>query len=139
MFTKLGVLGSAMAFALTTTTPVFAGTAEVIHWWTSGGEAAALKILVEAYEKTGNTWKDNPVAGGEAARMVARTRILGGDPPTSMQWQVGAPLMALAEEGQLNDIDAVAQGLGQAAAQGDCRQCQVQRQIRQRADGYSWP
>lgn len=108
MFNKLGVLGSVMAFALTTTTPVFAGTAEVIHWWTTGGEAAALKILVEAYEKTGNTWKDNPVAGGEAARMVARTRILGGDPPTSMQWQVGAPLMALAEEGQLNDIDEVA-------------------------------
>jgi len=108
MFNKFGVLGSAMALALTTTAPAFAGTAEVIHWWTSGGEAAALKILVDAYQKTGNTWKDNPVAGGEAARMVARTRILGGDPPTSMQWQLGAPLVALAEEGQLNDIDAVA-------------------------------
>lgn len=106
---KYGVLGSLMAFALTTTTPVFAqGTAEVIHWWTSGGEATALKVLVEAYQKTGNTWKDNPVAGGEAARMTARTRILGGDPPTSMQWQIGAPLMALAEEGQLNDVDEVA-------------------------------
>ena len=106
---KYGVLGSLMAFALTTTTPVFAqGTAEVIHWWTSGGEATALKVLVDAYQKTGNTWKDNPVAGGEAARMTARTRILGGDPPTSMQWQIGAPLMALAEEGQLNDVDEVA-------------------------------
>jgi glucose/mannose transport system substrate-binding protein len=109
MSMKYGVLGSLMAFALTTTTPVFAqGTAEVIHWWTSGGEATALKVLVEAYQKTGNTWKDNPVAGGEAARMTARTRILGGDPPTSMQWQIGAPLMALAEEGQLNDVDEVA-------------------------------
>ena len=91
MFNKLGVLGSVMAFALTTTTPVFAGTAEVIHWWTTGGEAAALKILVEAYEKTGNTWKDNPVAGGEAARMVARTRILGGDPPTSCSGRSALP------------------------------------------------
>ena len=108
MFNKLGVLGSVMALALTTTAPAFAGTAEVIHWWTSGGEATALKVLVDAYQKTGNTWKDNPVAGGEAARMVARTRILGGDPPTAMQWQLGAPLVALAEEGQLNDIDAVA-------------------------------
>ena len=54
MFTKLGVLGSVMAFALTTTTPVFAGTAEVIHWWTTGGEAAALRVLVDAYQKTGN-------------------------------------------------------------------------------------
>ena len=108
MFNKLGVLGSVMALALTATAPAFAGTAEVIHWWTSGGEATALKVLVDAYQKTGNTWKDNPVAGGEAARMVARTRILGGDPPTAMQWQLGAPLVALAEEGQLNDIDAVA-------------------------------
>jgi glucose/mannose transport system substrate-binding protein len=86
------------------------GTAEVLHWWTSGGEAEALKVLVAAYQKTGNTWKDNPVAGGEAARMVARTRILGGDPPTSMQYQIGLPLKVLADDGLLNDVQDVAAG-----------------------------
>jgi glucose/mannose transport system substrate-binding protein len=84
--------------------------AEVLHWWTSGGEATALKSLVAAYEKTGNTWKDNPVAGGEAARMVARTRILGGDPPTSMQYQIGRPLQVLADENLLGDVAEVAEG-----------------------------
>jgi glucose/mannose transport system substrate-binding protein len=109
MSVKFGLLSSVLAAALMAGTPAVAqNTAEVIHWWTSGGEAQALKVLVDSYEKTGNAWKDNPVAGGESARMTARTRILGGDPPTSMQWQLGAPLRALAEEGQLNDIDAVA-------------------------------
>lgn len=37
---------------------------EVLHWWTSGGEAAALNILKKDLESKGVTWKDMPVAGG---------------------------------------------------------------------------
>jgi len=100
--------GAAVALALSAGAASAATDTSVIHWWTAGGEAASLKILVEAFEKSGGKWKDNPVAGGEAARMVARTRILGGDPPTAMQWQFGKNLFALAEEGLLNDLDEVA-------------------------------
>ena len=38
--------------------------AEVLHWWTSGGEAAALKVLKDDFAKNGGEWKDMPVAGG---------------------------------------------------------------------------
>lgn len=40
--------------------------------------------------------------------MVARTRVLGGDPPTAMRWQFGKNLFSLAEDGLLNDLDEVA-------------------------------
>ncbi len=66
------------------------GKLEVFSWWTSGGEAAALDALFNAYRN------DNPdveivnatVAGGggSAARGVLQTRLAGGDPPDT--WQV---------------------------------------------------
>jgi len=31
---------------------------EVVHWWTSGGEAAALKVLKDDMQKKGFGWKD---------------------------------------------------------------------------------
>ena len=37
---------------------------EVLHWWTSGGEATALEVLKKDLEKKGITWSDMPVAGG---------------------------------------------------------------------------
>lgn len=106
----LGLAGALVALTIGMGSAQAQNAAEVLHWWTSGGEAKALKTLVDAFEKTGNKWKDNPVAGGEAARMVARTRILGGDPPTSMQYQIGRPLQVLADDNLLNDVDEVAAG-----------------------------
>jgi len=31
---------------------------EVTHWWTSGGEAAAVSKFADAWNATGNTWLD---------------------------------------------------------------------------------
>ena len=39
--------------------------ATVIHWWTSGGESAAIKEYADAYNKAGGQWNDNAIAGGE--------------------------------------------------------------------------
>ena len=36
----------------------------MLHWWTSGGEAAALNVIKQALAKQGYGWKDVPVAGG---------------------------------------------------------------------------
>ena len=85
-------------------------TAEVLHWWTSGGEAKALKVIADRFTAEGGRWIDNPVAGGggDAARMVAKTRILGGNPPTVMQWHLGLSLKQLAQEGLLGDVQDVA-------------------------------
>ena len=37
---------------------------EVLHWWTSGGEAAALKVLKDDFAANGGEWMDMPVTGG---------------------------------------------------------------------------
>ncbi|MBX4910327.1 sugar ABC transporter substrate-binding protein, partial [Rhizobium bangladeshense] len=35
---------------------------QMLHWWTSGGEAAALNVLKQDLSKEGFAWKDVPVA-----------------------------------------------------------------------------
>ncbi len=44
----------------------FAGATdlEVTHWWTSGGEAAAVAEFAKAFDATGNHWVDGAIAGG---------------------------------------------------------------------------
>ena len=60
---KKKVLGLLIAAAFAA--PVMAEeSVEVLHWWTSGGEAAALGVLKGNLEKQGVTWNDMPVAGG---------------------------------------------------------------------------
>jgi glucose/mannose transport system substrate-binding protein len=82
--------------------------AEVIHWWTSGGESAAIKVFAEAYNKAGGTWVDSAVAGGDAARASALSRIAGGNPPTAAQFNISKQYFDAIEAGLLNNIDAVA-------------------------------
>ncbi len=84
-------------------------TVEVVHWWTSGGEAAALKVLKEDVVKRGYSWKDSAVAGGggDQARTVLRARVAAGNPPDAMQ-MLGFAVTDYAEEGLLGNIDAVA-------------------------------
>jgi glucose/mannose transport system substrate-binding protein len=82
---------------------------EVVHWWTSGGEAAALKVLKDDMQKKGFGWKDSPVAGGggEQARTVLRARVAAGNPPDAMQ-MLGFIITDYAEEGLLGDLTPVA-------------------------------
>lgn len=84
--------------------------AEVIHWWTSGGEAAAIKVFADAYGKGGGTWVDTPIAGGGGAqaRTVMANRTLGGDPPTAAQYNYGKQYEEIIKAGLLNNLDAVA-------------------------------
>lgn len=84
--------------------------AEVIHWWTSGGEAAAIKVFADAYTKGGGTWVDTPIAGGGGAqaRTVMANRTLGGDPPTAAQYNYGKQYEEIIKAGLLNNLDAVA-------------------------------
>lgn len=82
---------------------------EVLHWWTSGGEAAALNVLKEDLQSKGVSWTDMPVAGGggEAAMTVLRARVTAGDPPTAVQ-MLGFDITDWAEQGQLANLNAVA-------------------------------
>jgi glucose/mannose transport system substrate-binding protein len=82
--------------------------AEVLHWWTSGGEAAAVKVFADAYNKAGGLWIDSAIAGGEAARTAGINRIVGGNPPTMMQFNTGRQLDELVKNGLLANLDAEA-------------------------------
>jgi len=83
--------------------------AEVIHWWTAGGESAAVKTLADAYRAAGGTWVDTAIALGEQARAVAINRIVGGNPPTAAQFNTSKQFLDVVEQGLLNNVDAVAQ------------------------------
>ncbi|GAA6209109.1 ABC transporter substrate-binding protein [Cognatishimia sp. WU-CL00825] len=82
---------------------------EVLHWWTSGGEAAALNVLKQDLEGQGIGWNDMPVAGGggESAMTVLRARVTAGNPPTAVQ-MLGFDILDWAGEGALADLNAVA-------------------------------
>ena len=82
--------------------------AEVMHWWTSGGEAAGVRVFAEAYEKAGGTWVDAAIAGGQNLRAAAINRIVGGNPPTSSQFNTGRQFDDLVGQGLLVDLDTVA-------------------------------
>jgi glucose/mannose transport system substrate-binding protein len=83
--------------------------AEVLHWWTSGGESAAVRTLADAYRAAGGTWVDTAIAGGEQARAVALSRIAGGDPPTAALFNASRQFRDLIDQGLLNNVDAVAE------------------------------
>ena len=87
-------------------------TAEVIHWWTSGGESQAIAVIADEFEARGGTWIDTAIVGGSNARAAVLNRILGGDPPTAMQWNIGIDVIEIAEQGLLNDLSAMADAEG---------------------------
>lgn len=83
-------------------------TADVVHWWTSGSEAKSISVIAKAFEARGGGWKDSAVVGGSAARASAVNRIMGGDAPAAIQWNLGVDLLNLADQGMLASMDTVA-------------------------------
>lgn len=82
---------------------------EVLHWWTSGGEAKSIGELKNLLEKEGHVWKDFAVAGGagENAMTVLKTRVVSGNPPASAQIK-GPAIQEWANMGVLSSLDDVA-------------------------------
>jgi glucose/mannose transport system substrate-binding protein len=82
--------------------------AEVIHWWTSGGESAAVRSLADSYRAAGGIWVDTAIAGGEQARSVVLNRVIGGNPPAAAQFNTSSQFRDMIEQGILNNVDALA-------------------------------
>lgn len=73
---------------------------EVTHWWTSGGESAAVAELAKAFDATGNHWVDGAIAGsGGTARPIMISRITGGDPMGATQFNHGRQAEELVRPG----------------------------------------
>ena len=82
-----------------------AADVEVLHWWTSGGEAKSVAELKKMLEAKGHKWKDFAVAGGggDAAMTALKARVVSGNPPTAAQIK-GPSIQEWAREGSLGDI-----------------------------------
>lgn len=108
--TKMTAFAALSAFALTAGSAFAEPKAEVLHWWTSGGEAKAVAVLQQEFAQRGGTWTDMPVAGGggDAAMSALRARVLSGNAPTAVQLK-GPAIQEWYEEGVLADISDVAE------------------------------
>lgn len=106
-------VGLAAALTAAISLSVQAEEVEVLHYWTSGGEAKSLIELKKILESKGVTWKDFAVAGGggENAMTVLKTRAVAGNPPTAAQIK-GPTIQEWGDEGALANIDTVAKKEG---------------------------
>jgi glucose/mannose transport system substrate-binding protein len=86
-----------------------AGEVEVLHYWTSGGEAKSVAELKKIMQAKGHTWKDFAVAGGggDSAMTVLKSRVVSGNAPSAAQVK-GPGIQEWAGEGVLANMDAVA-------------------------------
>jgi glucose/mannose transport system substrate-binding protein len=97
------------ASALCAATTAGATDLEVTHWWTSGGEAAAVAEMAKAFDATGNHWVDGAIAGsGGTARPIMISRITGGDPMGATQFNHGRQAEELVEAGLMQDLTELA-------------------------------
>ncbi|RVU84361.1 carbohydrate ABC transporter substrate-binding protein [Leucothrix sargassi] len=110
---KLSKIGLGIALALGMSMTSQAADVEVLHYWTSGGEAKSVAELKKMLEAKGHTWKDFAVAGGggESAMTVLKSRVVSGNPPAAAQIK-GPSIQEWGEEGVLANIDGVAKKEG---------------------------
>lgn len=113
-FFRVAAMGTAVCAMLAAMAPVTASAqdkqnVEVLHWWTAGGEAAALDVLKKDLEGKGISWTDMPVAGGGGteAMTVLRARVTAGNAPTAVQ-MLGFDIRDWAEQGALGNLDEIA-------------------------------
>ena len=106
---KLNPVFQAALAALVLTTAAHAGEVEVLHYWTSGGEAKSAAELKKIMQGKGHVWKDFAVAGGggDNAATVLKSRVVSGNPPAAAQIK-GPAIQEWAAEGVLANLDAVA-------------------------------
>ncbi|MFQ2175138.1 ABC transporter substrate-binding protein [Aeromonas rivipollensis] len=93
--------------------PVAASQVEVLHWWTSGGEAKAVEVLKSEWAEQGNQWNDFAVqgGGGKSAMTVLKSRALAANPPEAAHLK-GYELHEWASLGFLRDLSPMAEHLG---------------------------
>ena len=96
--------------ALVSASAATAAELEVVHWWTSGGEAAAVAEFAKALDSTGHKWVDGAIAGGGGTNAIPAvvSRLLGGDPMGATQFNHGRQTEDLIQEGLFLDLTDLA-------------------------------
>jgi len=87
-----------------------AADCEVLHWWTSKGESAAVEVLAESFNAlSGETWVDGAIEGSrEKAVPIITERIKGDNPPCAAQMVTGRGADELIEAGLMQDLTELA-------------------------------
>jgi glucose/mannose transport system substrate-binding protein len=104
--TLFGVAAAAALFG----GQAMAADCEVTHWWTSGGEAAAVAEFAKAFDALGgDKWVDGAIGGsGDTARPIIISRIMGGNPPCATQFNPGKDADDLIDAGLMLDLTDLA-------------------------------
>ncbi len=88
--------------------PASADVVEVYHWWTSGGEAAAINAFVNVFQNRYNvTVIQSPVAGGAGYvfRSVIKPLVIAGEAPDAFQVHAGYEMKPYVDGGYLDSIN----------------------------------
>ena len=84
---------------------------EVVSWWTSGSEAAALDALLTAFrqENPGVDAVNGAVAGGAGSQAIVALakRLQDNDPPDVWQTFAGKAVQGYADRGAVRDVSSV--------------------------------
>ena len=105
----VAVGGCALLAAIFCDSTASAAEVEVLHWWTSGGEAKSVEELKRMLATQGVTWRDFAVAGGggDAAMNALKARVDAAHPPTAAQIK-GPAIQDWGRKGVLANLDEVA-------------------------------
>ena len=108
------ILGMLVASAMLAGGAVKAAELEVVHWWTSGGEAAAVNEFAKAFDAAGHKWIDGAIAGGGGTNAIPAvvSRLLGGDPMGATQFNHGRQTEDLIKEGLFLDLTELSEKEG---------------------------
>lgn len=96
-----------LAAALFATASVQGAEVEVLHYWTSGGEAKSVQELKKLVEKQGVGWKDFSVEGDSNSRAALVARIKAGNAVTAAQTKTPG-IQQFGRDGSLATLDSVA-------------------------------
>ncbi len=100
---------SGIALSISFVSPATAGEVEVLHFWTSPGEAKSITELKDMIGVRGHTWKDFVVVGGGGgnAMVALKERVLTGNPPASASIK-GPAIQEWAELNAFANLDTTA-------------------------------
>jgi len=78
--------------------------AEVLHWWSSAGESAALNVFIDEFKARGGHYYDSTKNNQYASREEAIDRMSKGYPSTLTQWNAGRDIAEFYDFGLIDAI-----------------------------------
>ena len=78
--------------------------AEILHWWSSAGEHAALDVFINEFKTRGGHYYDSTKNNMNASREEAIDRMSKGYPSTLTQWNAGRDVEEFYDFGLIDAI-----------------------------------